>query len=172
MFEIVLLFLIGKYLAGLVRRSGRKPGAWIAALIVGWFGCEIVASLAAGAVIYLITQKPPHILALLPFALLGGGAFGWLLCRVAKSLPPLEGPGAASMPPPLPDSAAVSEPEVELPIAGWFLAIAGKKSGPFSLYQIREKYQRGEIADATLYWLPEEENWQPIGKIARHFDQG
>ncbi|MEO8353770.1 MAG: DUF4339 domain-containing protein [Chthoniobacteraceae bacterium] len=171
MLEILFLFWIGKYLAALVRQKGREPAVWIVALIFGWYAGEIVAGSAALGIIYWITNEKPNILLLVPFALLGGGAVGWLICRLAQNLTPLETTPGTAQPPPLPPAVALPESAIDLPLRDYYLIMGGQRTGPFSLYQIRAQYHGGQITDETLYWLPGEEGWQPLGKIAPHLGQ-
>jgi hypothetical protein len=168
MLEILFLIWTGKYLAALVRQKGREPAVWIVALIFGWYAGEIIAGALALGAIFLITNEKPSIFVLVPFALLGGGAVGWLICRLAQNLRPLEASEGSAQPPPLPATIAPFEPEVDLPLRDYYLVLGGKRSGPFSLYQVRSQYHGGQISDETLYWLPGEEGWQPLRTIARH----
>ncbi len=46
-----------------------------------------------------------------------------------------------------------------------FIVQNGKKKGPFTRYQIREKLANGEFSGETQGWMRGEENWAPLREI-------
>lgn len=74
---------------------------------------------------------------------------------------PLEQPSAASLPPPLPRSPAVTEDDG----LKWFHTCKGEQIGPSSLAEVKEKISNGEIKTIDLAWNNTMEDWLPITAI-------
>lgn len=60
-----------------------------------------------------------------------------------------------SAPPPLPNAAT------------WHAAINGQSQGPFTLVQIQNAIQAGQVDRATLVWCNGMGNWQPASEVAQ-----
>ncbi|MEB4591457.1 SPFH domain-containing protein [Candidatus Thiothrix sp. Deng01] len=60
---------------------------------------------------------------------------------------------SAPTPPPLPD-------------ANWHVAIGQETKGPYSLQQLQQMAQSGQLNTVTLVWQTGMENWQEAGKVA------
>lgn len=59
---------------------------------------------------------------------------------------------------------AVTDEVPPLPVAKYYLAIKGKKEGPFTTEQIEQKYDGGEISASTLMWKKGMKNWTVLSK--------
>ena len=48
----------------------------------------------------------------------------------------------------------------------YHLAQNGQNTGPFTLEQVRAMWRSGSLSPQTLYWQPNQADWQPLGQIA------
>jgi hypothetical protein len=85
MLEVLLVYLLGKRIAGIVRAKGRSPGGYVAGFVGLWIGGEIL-----GAIIgVLVTDGEAGAGAYL-FALVGAATGAVLGFVIANSASPLQ----------------------------------------------------------------------------------
>jgi hypothetical protein len=61
--------------------------------------------------------------------------------------------GAQPVPPPI-------------PTAGYFVAVEGRQTGPFSMEQLAELATSGSLTQDSLVWKSGMENWVPARQVA------
>ena len=89
MLEIVILWTLGKKVAGMCRDRGRKPLPWVVLLVLAWYGGAMVGFVACAVGFQIANpgQKDPPLVPLLISAL-GTAALGVTLVVVIVSLLP------------------------------------------------------------------------------------
>lgn len=60
---------------------------------------------------------------------------------------------------------AITDDVPPLPVVKYYLAINGKKEGPFTTEQVEQKYNGGEISASTLMWKKGMKNWEALSQV-------
>jgi hypothetical protein len=87
MLEIIVLIVLGKSIARIVRAKGRSPVGYVVTLIGFWFGFELAGGVV-GVIVSLIVypNEDPALIILLPIAWLGAAFGAGLAFLIASSV--------------------------------------------------------------------------------------